>query len=54
MDEQVMTKKELATFLKVTERTVDRIRNDGLPCFKIGKCIRFEKEKVLKWLNEKN
>ena len=49
----IMTKKELAVFLKVTERTVDKIRKRGLPCFKIGKCIRFEKEKVLRWLNEK-
>lgn len=52
MEEQVMTKEELATFLKVTQRTIDRLRKEGMPFFKVGTNIRFDKEEVLNWLKE--
>ena len=35
-EDEVLTKEELAKFLKVTERTVDRMRDEGMPYFKIG------------------
>ena len=50
MDE-FCTKKEIATYLKVTERTIDRLREKGLPCIKIrSKIVRFDKDDVLGWL----
>ena len=52
MNEQFYTKSELAEFLKVSERTIDRMRSEGLPSFKMGVNVRFEKELVLKWLKE--
>lgn len=52
MNEEFLTKSELAKFLKVSERTIDRMREKGLPSFKLGSNVRFEKESVLKWLNE--
>lgn len=45
------TKKEIAVYLKVTERTIDRLRKNGLPCIKIhNKILRFDKEDILRWL----
>jgi len=52
MGEEFFTKPELAKFLKVSERTIDRMRSEGLPSFKLGVNVRFEKETVLKWLKE--
>lgn len=52
MEDRVITKEELATFLKVTQRTIDRLRKEGMPFFKVGTNIRFDKEEVIKWLKE--
>lgn len=48
---EMLTKKELAAHLKVTERTVDRYRDQGMPYFKtITGLIRFNLDDVMKWL----
>jgi excisionase family DNA binding protein len=52
MKDAILTKKQLADYLKVTERTIDRLREEGLPCFNVGKVIRFDRDEVLKWLKE--
>jgi excisionase family DNA binding protein len=52
MVEEILTKEELATYLKVTERTIDRLRKKGMPFLKVGDTVRFQKEAVLKWLEE--
>ncbi len=52
MEEEILTKQQLAKFLQVTERTIDRLREEGMPHFKVGKVIRFEKEAVLNWLKQ--
>lgn len=45
------TKKEIAEWLKVSQRTIDTMRtNDALPCFKVGNTIRFPLEAVTEWL----
>lgn len=54
MKDEILTKKELADLLKVTERLIDKLREQGLPYFNVGKNIRFNKEKVLTWLEENN
>jgi len=55
MDEFV-TKKEIAEFLKCSERTVDRMRKEGLPSYnfsdkKPGKLV-FLKSEVITWIKE--
>jgi len=52
MEGEILTKKELADTLKVTEKTVDNLRKKGLPFFKVGNNIRFDKNKVLSWLEK--
>lgn len=49
-NDEILTKGELAKLLKVTVRTVDRLRNEGLPSFKVGNLVRFDKNDVKKWL----
>lgn len=50
--EEILTKEELSTYLKVTERTIDRLRKKGMPFLKVGDSVRFKKDAVLKWLEE--
>jgi len=52
MEEEILTKKELAKLLKVTVRTIDRLRGEGMPSFKVGNQVRFDKEDVKDWLKK--
>lgn len=52
MDNEILTKEELANFLKIGIRTVDRMMKEGLPYLKVRGSIRFERRKVLQWLEE--
>lgn len=54
MADEILTREELAKLLKVTERTIDRLRKEGLPWYRVGANVRFDKEKVLKWLEQNN
>jgi excisionase family DNA binding protein len=39
---RIWTRAEVADFLKIPERSVDRIRADGrLPCLRLGRRVRF-------------
>lgn len=49
MIEEFLTKKELAGLLKLSTRTIDRLREKGLPIRKVGRAVRFEKNEVLEW-----
>jgi phage terminase Nu1 subunit (DNA packaging protein) len=53
-DEAIWTRADLAAYLKVHPNTVDNLRATGLPCFHIGRLVRFEKTKVLHWLRNHN
>lgn len=45
-----VTRKELASMMKVTERTIDLWREKGMPFIKTASgSVRFEKEKVVEW-----
>lgn len=47
------TKQEAAEYLGVSVRAVDYLRqNDGLPCLKIGRLVRFPVDKLEKWVND--
>jgi len=50
MKEEIWTKEELAEYLKITPRMVDKLRKQGMPCFKLGKLVRFNKEDILEWI----
>jgi excisionase family DNA binding protein len=52
MNDEILTKEELAAFLKVTPRTIDNLRKKGLPYFTVGDSVRFHKAKAMNWLEE--
>jgi excisionase family DNA binding protein len=50
MESEILNKEELAELLKVNIRTIDRLRKEGMPSFKVASNIRFDKKSVLEWL----
>ena len=47
---EVMGKRDVAEFLKVSQRTVDLWRERyGLPAFRLGAVIRFDRGAVWEW-----
>lgn len=51
MDEQILTIKEVATYLKVHERTVYRLANKGeIPAFKVSHVWRFRLCDIEQWI----
>lgn len=51
MNEQILTLKEVAEYLKLTEKTAYRLAADRkLPGFKVGGSWRFKKEDLEKWI----
>jgi len=53
MDDRLMTVKELASYLKLNERTVLKLAADGpLPAVKVGNQWRFRKAMIDAWLDD--
>lgn len=51
---EILTVKQLAEFLQISDQTIARaVKSGDLKGFKVGREWRFEKEKVLEWLNAK-
>lgn len=51
MTEQVMTIKQVAEYLQVTQKTIYELTWKGeLPGFKVGKAWRFKKEDIDRWI----
>lgn len=51
MNNDVMTIKELAVYLKITEKTAYRLSAEGaIPGFKVGGAWRFRKSEIDKWI----
>ena len=47
----VLTRKEIADFLKISTKTVAlRVKREGMPCKRFGKEYRFIKADVLDWM----
>ena len=47
----MLSKKDLSKLLKVTERTINRYMEKGMPFIKLPTgTIRFTEEEVMKWL----
>jgi hypothetical protein len=52
--ESVMTKRDLAEYLSISERQVDYLRKQGLPFFKLNSSVRFVREHVVAWMTTKS
>jgi excisionase family DNA binding protein len=52
MQNEIITVDELCSWLKVSRKTTERWRKEGLAYMQIGRSIRFEKEAVLQWLKD--
>ena len=54
MGEQLLTVKELAKMLAVSERSVfSYIKSEGIPTVKIGSSLRFRRESIEAWLEQR-
>jgi len=54
MNTDIMTIKEVAAYLKLTEKTAYRLAAEGkIPGFKVGGSWRFKQSDIEKWINEK-
>lgn len=52
-DERLLTKKEIADFLNVSVKMIDRkVSMNEIPFIKIGRLVRFSKQRVLAWAGE--
>jgi excisionase family DNA binding protein len=55
MPEDILTIRKVADYLKVTERTLYRLVQDGkLPAFKVGNSWRFRREDLERWISEQS
>ena len=54
MEEELLTVDELCDWLKITRKTSERWRKDGMPFIKVGRTVRFDKAEVLEWLKNHN
>ncbi len=54
MNDEIMTLKELAKYLKLAEKTAYRLAAEGkLPGFKVGGSWRFKADDIERWIEEK-
>jgi excisionase family DNA binding protein len=54
MENQILTLKEVASYLKLTNKTAYRLASEGkLPGFKVGGSWRFKSDDLEKWIEEK-
>ena len=53
MNDEILTLKEVAEYLKLADKTAYRLAAEGkLPGFKVGGSWRFKREDVLAWIEE--
>lgn len=54
MEDQILTLKEVAAYLKLAEKTAYRLASEGkLPGFKVGGSWRFKREDLATWIEER-
>ena len=52
-NDNIMTMKELAVYLKIAEKTAYRFASEGrVTSFKVGSAWRFRKNKIDLWISE--
>jgi excisionase family DNA binding protein len=52
MEDEILTTTELCSWLKVGRSTVLNWRNRGMPYIGQGKSMRYQKSKVIAWLEK--
>lgn len=53
MDNEIMTMKEVAEYLKLNEKTAYRLTSEGkIPAFKVGGSWRFRKSEIDRWISD--
>jgi len=50
---EFLTENQLSEWLKISRSTIVRLRKGGMPFTKIGKAVRYDKDKVQEWLDKK-
>jgi excisionase family DNA binding protein len=51
-DIEVFTAQQVMKILQITEPTLYKlIKKNGLPCFHMGKSLRFQKDKLIAWMD---
>lgn len=54
MEDQILTLREVAAYLKLAEKTAYRLASEGkLPGFKVGGSWRFKREDLDAWIEKK-
>ena len=54
-NDDIMTVKELADYLKIAEKTAYRFASQGkVPGFKVGSAWRFKKEEIDAWIKRQS
>lgn len=54
MNEEILTLKEVAAYLKLAKKTAYRLAAEGkLPGFKVGGSWRFKRDDVEQWIEDK-
>lgn len=54
-NDDIMTVKELADYLKIAEKTAYRFASEGkVPGFKVGSAWRFRKSDIDEWIKSQN
>ncbi|NKL02981.1 helix-turn-helix domain-containing protein [Rhizobium leguminosarum bv. viciae] len=52
-DDEILTIKELASYLKIAEKTAYRFVSEGrIPGFKVGGSWRFRRSEIKRWIAE--
>ncbi len=55
MSDQIMAVKDVASYLKLNERTVYRMASSAkIPAFKVGTSWRFKKEEIDTWIEQQH
>lgn len=49
----ILTKKEVSEFLKCSIGMVDKLMSNNLPYYKIGRNVKFKREEIIDYLEER-
>jgi excisionase family DNA binding protein len=48
-----LTENQICEWLKISRSTAVRLRKEGMPFIKLGKAVRYDKDKVQEWLDKR-
>jgi phage terminase Nu1 subunit (DNA packaging protein) len=54
MSDRLLTKRELADYLRVSLRAIEKWQARGMPCEKLGTACRYDVAAVLAWHRDHN